>query len=161
MGLAPCAGYIARRYSKETVFTLEFRWCDSSFPAFLPGSLSLQEGHECTTGALVWRDRKVFPLLSRCDPSSPDMLTILSIPTFCGSFSLCVKALAYLKSQFREPGFRADLRFRSPAFAPSESHKMRESRRMLGLTHMKRANLRKPSSRIYKNGTQTLPCGAA
>ena len=33
-----CAGYIVRPFSKETVFTLELRRCDPSFPAFLPGS---------------------------------------------------------------------------------------------------------------------------
>ena len=47
-----CAGYMAQPFSKEAVFTLEFRQCDPSFPAFLLGSSSLQEGHGCTTEAI-------------------------------------------------------------------------------------------------------------
>jgi len=44
---SPCAGYLAHPFSKETVFTLEFRRCDPSFPAFFPGSRILQEGNSC------------------------------------------------------------------------------------------------------------------
>lgn len=52
----PCAGYIARPFAKETVFTLECRRCDPSFPTFLPGSLSLREGW-------LSRSRGLFPLV--------------------------------------------------------------------------------------------------
>ncbi len=43
----PLCVYLAHPFSKETVLTLVFRRCDPSFRAFLPGSLSLQEGHGC------------------------------------------------------------------------------------------------------------------
>jgi amino acid transporter len=42
-----CPGYLAYPFSNETVFTRAFRRCDPSFPAFLPGSRSLQEGDGC------------------------------------------------------------------------------------------------------------------
>ena len=41
-----CTGYIARPFSLETVFTFEWRRCDPSFPAFLPGFRSLREGDD-------------------------------------------------------------------------------------------------------------------
>ena len=72
-----CAGYIVRPFSKETVFPLEFHRCDLAFPAFLPGSGSLQEGlgcpvHDgfssCSTGAIRF--------VSRCALSSSAMLMV-------------------------------------------------------------------------------------
>ncbi len=55
----PCAGYIVRPFSKETVFSLEFRRCDPSFPALFPGSCSRQEGPGCP-------DHDAFRLLAKC-----------------------------------------------------------------------------------------------
>ncbi len=74
-GPFPCAGYIAHPFSKETVFTLAFRRCDPSFPAFLSGSRSLQEGQGCPDhDGLSVCSPSAIRLLSKCDPSSPAML---------------------------------------------------------------------------------------
>jgi len=86
---SPCAGYLAHPFSKETVFTLEFRRCDPSFPAFLPGSRSLQEGHGCPDhdGFSVCSPSAI-PLLSRCDRLSPAMLLCISEAVFrCAGYS--------------------------------------------------------------------------
>src|SRR6266699_5983570 len=54
---------------------LEFRQCDPSFPVFLPGSRSLQDGHACPehNGFSVYSPRAIR-LLPRCDRPSPAML---------------------------------------------------------------------------------------
>ena len=56
---------------------LECRGCDPSFPVFLPGSRSPKEGHGCPDHDGF---SACFPgalrLLSRCDPSSPVMLSV-------------------------------------------------------------------------------------
>jgi len=86
-----CAGYLPHLFSKETEFTFEFRPCDPSFPAFLQGSRSLQEGHgclvhdgfsDCSPGAIH--------LLSRCDWPSPALLLCVSEAVFrCAGSSTC------------------------------------------------------------------------
>ena len=54
---------------------LEFRQCDPSFPVFLPGSRSLQEGLACPehNGFSVYSTHAIR-LLSRCDRPSPAVL---------------------------------------------------------------------------------------
>ena len=87
--IIPCAGYLVHAFSKETVFTLEFRRCDPSFPAFFPGSRSLQEGHGCPDhdGFSVCSPSAI-PLLSRCDRLSPAMLLCISEAVFrCAGYS--------------------------------------------------------------------------
>ena len=50
-----CASSVVHPFSKEAVFPLEFRRCDPSFPASSPSAI---------------------PLVSRCAPSSPAMLSV-------------------------------------------------------------------------------------
>src|SRR5579864_8220065 len=72
-----CAGYIARLFSKETVFTLECRRSDPSFPAFLPGSRSLHEGPDCLDhDSYSACSPGAIHLVSRCVLSSPAMLSV-------------------------------------------------------------------------------------
>jgi hypothetical protein len=69
--LNTCTGYVAHPFSKEMVFTLAFHRCDPSFPAYLPGSGSLQEGQGCLEhGGFSVCSPRAIRLLSRCDPCS-------------------------------------------------------------------------------------------
>ena len=85
-----CAGYLPHLFSKETVFTFAFRRCDPSFPAFLPGSHSLQEGHGCQVheGFSVCSPSAIH-LLSRCDWPSPAMLCVSEAVLPCAGYSTC------------------------------------------------------------------------
>jgi hypothetical protein len=75
--LDACAGYIARLFSKETVFTREFRGCHPSFPAFLPESPSPKEGHSYPDhdGISVCSPRTIRRV-SRCVPSLPTIFIV-------------------------------------------------------------------------------------
>jgi hypothetical protein len=75
--LDTCAGYLADPFSKGTDFTLEFRRGDPSFPAFFPGSCSLQEEHGCLDhDGFSIRSPGAIRRVSRCVPSSPARLTV-------------------------------------------------------------------------------------
>jgi hypothetical protein len=80
---SPCAGYLAHPFSKDAVFTLEFRRCDPSFPACLPGSRSLQEGHGCLDhdGFSICSPGAIR-LVSRCDWPTPALLLCASEAVF-------------------------------------------------------------------------------
>ena len=72
-----CAGYLVPPFSKETVLTLEFRRCDPSSPAFLPGSHILLEGNGCSDhDGCSTCSPSAIRLVSRCVRSSPAMLTL-------------------------------------------------------------------------------------
>jgi hypothetical protein len=88
-----CAGYLARPFSKDTVFTLEFRRCHPSFPAFLPASPSPKEGHGCPDhDGFSACSPSAIRLLSRCDRLSPAMLLCISEAVFrcagCSTFDI-------------------------------------------------------------------------
>ena len=76
----PCAGYLAHPFSKGKVFALAFRRCDPSFPAFLPGSRSLQEGHGCL-------DHDGF---SVCSPGDPPFVQVCPVFT-CYAHSMSAR----------------------------------------------------------------------
>ena len=81
----PCAGYIVRPFSKETVFSLAFRRCDPSFPALFPGSCSRQEGPGCPDhDDFSVCSPSALGLLSRCGPPSPALLLCVSEAVFRG-----------------------------------------------------------------------------
>src|SRR5207247_5089015 len=84
-----CAGYLAHPFSKETVFTLECRRCDPSFPAFFPGSRSLHEGYGCLDhDDFSACSPSAIHLVSRCDRLSPAMLLCISEAVFrCAGYS--------------------------------------------------------------------------
>jgi hypothetical protein len=72
-----CAGYLVHPFSKEAVFTLECRRRDPAFPAFLPGSGSLQEGLGCPVhDGFSTCSPSAIRLVSRCVLSSPAMLRV-------------------------------------------------------------------------------------
>ncbi len=93
----PCAGYVAHPLSKETVFTLEFRRCDPSFPVIFPGSRSLQEGHGCL-------DHDGFPVYS---PSAIHLLSRYERNGF--PCSTCWNTVAHAEGGFFQRGSRLDV----------------------------------------------------
>ena len=71
----PYAGYPAHPISKETVFTLQFRRCDPSFPALFPGSGMRQEGIDCLDHDDLSICSQVPSAFFQSGPSSHALLT--------------------------------------------------------------------------------------
>ena len=83
--------YLAYPFLEETVFTFAFCPRDPSFPAFLPGSGSLQEVDGCPDhDSLSVYSPSAIRLLSRCDLPSPVTLLCISVMVFrCAGHSTC------------------------------------------------------------------------
>ena len=85
----PCAGYLTHPFSKEILFTLALRRCDPSFPTFLLGSRSLQEGYVCPDqDDFSGCSPSAIRFLSRCDGPSSAMQLCVSETVFpCAIYS--------------------------------------------------------------------------